>query len=215
MHIADGVLSAPVWITGFAAAAAIAALTTRHMDNEEIPKVSVVASAFFVATLIHFPVGASSIHLILNGLIGVVLGWRAFPAILLGLVLQAVIFQHGGVSVIGVNAVMIGGGSLVAYAFWRLRRRIRLPAFITERQRDVAFGALAGAVGILSSGAVLATALATTGDAFLTSAKIVFWYHIPLMLIEGAVAGACVGFLLRVKPALLSDYQPASRETPR
>lgn len=215
MHIADGVLSAPVWMSGFAATAVLAAITTRNMDNEEIPKVSVVASAFFVATLIHFPVGATSIHLILNGLIGIVLGVRAFPAILLGLALQAIIFQHGGVSVIGVNAVMIGGGALVAYGAWLMRKKIALPASIKPYQRDVAFGALAGAIGIISSGVVLALALATSGEAFWAAAQFVFWYHIPLMLIEGAVAGACVGFLLRVKPSVLSDYQPPNSETPR
>lgn len=46
---------------------------------ESIPKVGVLSSAFFVATLIHVPVGPSSIHLVLNGLMGVMLGWAAFP----------------------------------------------------------------------------------------------------------------------------------------
>lgn len=205
MHVADGVLSGPVWATGFAAAAAIAAITLKKVDLEDIPKISVVTSVFFVASLIHFPIGPSSLHLILNGLVGIVLGVRAFPAIMLGIVLQAILFGHGGVSVIGVNTVMMGVGAMAAYGIWLQRKRFNFP------QRDVAFGAAAGAVGIIVSGFILALALYTTGEALWAMAGAVFVYHIPLMLIEGAVAGACVGFLLKVKPEVLSDTQPRLR----
>lgn len=207
MHVADGVLSGPVWGAGFAAAAAIAAVTLRKVDMEDIPKISVVTSVFFVASLIHFPVGPSSLHLILNGLVGVVLGIRAFPAILLGIVLQAILFGHGGVSVIGVNTVMMGIGALCAYWVWLQRKRFKFP------QRDVAFGAIAGAVAIIVSGFILALALYTTGEALWAMAGAVFVWHIPLMLIEGAVAGACVGFLMKVKPEILSDTAPRLRST--
>lgn len=207
MHISDGVLSGPVLATGFALTAAIAGATLRRIDVEEIPKISVVTSAFFVASLIHFPVGTFSLHLILNGLVGIILGWRAFPAILLGIVLQAILFGHGGVSVIGVNTTMMGIGALAAYGVWRLRDRVQLPR-LQARQRHIVFGALAGAVSIIASGFILALALVTTGEAFVAIASLAFVYHIPLMLIEGAVAGTCVAFLLRVKPTILADYQP-------
>ena len=105
MHISDGVLSAPVLISGFVGTAAITAATIRKMDLEEIPKISVITAVFFVASLIKIPAGPTSVHLILNGLVGVILGWRAFPAILLGLILQALLFGHGGVTAIGVNAI--------------------------------------------------------------------------------------------------------------
>ncbi len=208
MHVADGILSGPVLAAGFAGTVAVAAVTLRKVDLEDIPKISVVTSAFFVASLIHIPIGPSSIHLILNGLVGVILGVRAFPAILLGLVLQAILFGHGGVSVIGVNALMLGGGALCAYGVWRLRSRYTFP------QREVVFGSLAGATGIISSGFVLALALVTTGEAFWVMAGFTFVYHIPLMLIEGAVAGACIGFLMRVKPEILADNNVVSKTAP-
>ncbi len=198
MHISDGILSGPVLIAGFAVAIPIAAYTLKQVDLEDIPKISVVTAAFFVASLIHVPIGPSSIHLILNGLIGLILGMHAFPAILLGLVLQAILFGHGGVSVIGVNAVMLGGGALCAHFVWQQRHRINLP------NRDIIFAALGGAVAIISSGFVLALALVTTGEAFLGIAWVIFAYHVPLMLIEGAVAAACIGFILRVKPSILT-----------
>jgi cobalt/nickel transport system permease protein len=201
MHISDGILSGPVLAAGFVAAIPIAAYTLKRVDLEDIPKISVVTAAFFVASLIHVPIGPSSIHLILNGLIGIILGVRAFPAILLGLVLQAILFGHGGVSVIGVNAVMLGGGALCAYAVWRQRHRFNF------RNNDIVFAALGGATGIISSGFVLALALVTTGEAFWAMASAIFAYHIPLMLIEGAVAAACIGFIMRVKPSILTELK--------
>jgi len=82
---------------------------------------------------------------------------------------------------------------------WRARRSLN---FV---QRDVVFGVLAGAAGILISGVILAGALYTSGEAFWAMAGFILVYHIPLMVIEGAVAGACVGFLMRVKPELLVE----------
>lgn len=200
MHIADGIVSGPVLATGFGITAILAAATMRNVDLEEIPKISVVTAVFFVANFIHIPFVVASIHLILNGLAGVILGKRAFMAIMLGVVLQS-FFGFGGVSVIGVNSVMLGGGALFAYGIWQCRHLVSIP------NREVIFGALAGAFGILFSGCILALALITTGEAFITSAKLVLGYHVILMVLEGAVTGACVGFLMKTKPDLLTGQR--------
>jgi cobalt/nickel transport system permease protein len=198
MHIADGILSAPVIIAGFIGTAALAAWAMRDLDLEEIPKISVAASVFFVADLIHFPLGAVSIHLVLNGLVGIVLGRRAFVAILLGVILQFLMFGHGGLTVIGVNTLMMGGGALVAYAIWQIRHRVQWP------RKEAVFGALAGGVGILFSGFILALALVTTGTELNAAAATALAWHIPLVILEGAVAATCASFLKRVKPSLLA-----------
>lgn len=200
MHIADGIVSGPVIGAGFAGMALLAAATMRNVEMDEIPKLSVAAAVFFVASFIHIPLVVASIHLILNGLVGVILGKRAFVAIMLGVILQS-FFGFGGVTVIGVNAVMLGGGALLAYGVWQLRHYVSLP------NKEVVFGALAGAFGIFFSGCVLALALVTTGEAFLVSAKLVIQYHLVLMVLEGAVTGACVGFLAKVKPDLLAGQR--------
>lgn len=64
------------------------------------------------------PIGFSSAHLILNGLLGVVLGWAAFPVIFVALLLQAVLFQFGGFTVLGVNTATMGLGALAAYGIF-------------------------------------------------------------------------------------------------
>lgn len=207
MHVSDGILSGPVITAGFIGTVAIAALTLRKMDLEEIPKISVATSAFFVASLIHIPIGPSSVHLLLNGLVGVILGWRAFPAILLGIILQAILFGHGGVTVIGVNTVMLGGGALCAYLVWQLRHQFHF------KRNEVVFGFLGGATGTIASGIILSLALITTGEAFTATAALVLGYHVPVMVIEGLVAGACAGFLMKVKPELLSGQTAIPRSS--
>ena len=202
MHISDGILSGPVLAVGFGGAAVLAATTMRRMDMEEIPKVSVITSVFFVASLIHVPLGPSSVHLILNGLVGIVLGIRAFPAILLGIILQAILFGHGGVSVIGVNSVMMGTGGLLAYGVWQIRH------YVSFKNKEVIFGALAGGTGVLVSGLILSLALLTTGEEFTVTAGAVLAAHIPIVIIETIVVGACAGFLMRAKPQLLAGNKP-------
>ena len=202
MHISDGVLSAPVLIAGFAGTAIITGITIRKMDLEEIPKISVITAVFFVASLIKIPAGPTSVHLILNGLVGVILGWRAFPAILLGLILQAILFGHGGVTAIGVNALMMGGGGLLAYMVWQLRHRVHF------KNREMIFGALAGATGVASSGIILALALLTTDKSFWAMASYVLVAHIFIIIIEAIVVGSTASFLARVKPEILAGQIP-------
>ena len=197
MHISDGILNAPILAAGFAGTVVIAAVTLRNMDLEEIPKISVITAVFFVASLIKVPIGPTSIHLILVGLVGVVLGWRAFPAVLLGLILQALLFGHGGVTVIGINALMLGGGALAGAFVWQQRFRFKI------KKTEVVFGAIAGATGVAVSGLILAGALMTAGDAFIGTAYYILAVHVPIILIEAAVVGIAAGFLHKVKPEIL------------
>lgn len=198
MHISDGILSAPVLIAGFVGTIALAAATFRKMDIDDVPKISVITSVFFVASLIHIPIGPSSVHLILNGLVGVVLGWRAFPAIMLGVILQTILFGHGGVTVIGVNCLMLGSGGMLAYGAWNLRH------FFKMRKLEALFGAIAGGIGIFGSGIILALALVTTDQAFFATAVYALSAHLPVMIVEAIVVGACAGFLAKVKPEVLA-----------
>ncbi len=115
MHISEGVLSAPVLATGAVLSLAGVAIGLKKMDYEKLPEVGVLSSVFFVASLIHVPIGPAAAHLVLNGICGLILGWMAFPAILVGLVLQGILFQFGGLTTLGINtfnmafpAVLVG-----------------------------------------------------------------------------------------------------------
>lgn len=197
MHISDGVLSLPVLVAGFAGTAGATALTLKRVGDDDVPRMAVMTAAFFVASLIHVPVGPVSAHLILNGLAGVILGAAAFPAILIGLTLQAMLFQHGGLTTLGVNACVMGLPALaVGIPFGRLRRSLGPRALAI-------FAGAAGAAAIALSGLGVAGALATTDERFVPTAKLVLIAHVPVMIIESIVTGTAVAFLLRVKPELI------------
>ena len=197
MHISDGVLSTPVSIGGYAIAVGLSALSVRKMQMDEVPKISVVTAVFFVASLIHIPVGPTSVHLILNGLAGVVLGWSAFVSIFFGLILQSILLQHGGITAIGANTCMMGLPALAAYGIFKARLLTRF------KQREAVFGAVAGAAAVLMAAILLALALVMTGEEFLGIAKLAVVAHIPIIAVEGIVVGFCAAFLARVKPEIL------------
>src|SRR5690348_3625529 len=107
VHISDGVLTWPWLAGGFAVAAALLTLGAWRLRDEEIPRIAILTAAFFIASLIHIRVGPTSIHLLLSGLVGVVLGPRAGLAIAVGLVLQVLLIQHGGYGTLGVNTFVM------------------------------------------------------------------------------------------------------------
>ncbi len=197
MHISEGVLSMPVLISGGALAAAGTAAGLNKLDYDHVPQVAVLSAAFFVASLVHIPIGPSSVHLILNGLLGLLLGWVAFPAILVGLFLQAVLFQYGGLTSLGVNTVDMALPAVVCFLVFRsgVRSNDLLTSMIS------AF--LCGLGGVLLASLMVALALVFTGKAFLGAAKIIVIAHIPVMVIEGIITAVCVKFLKKVKPEIL------------
>jgi len=195
MHISEGVLSGPVLMAGAAVAFAGTAVGLKKIDYDHMVHVAILSSAFFVASLIHVNLGPSSVHLILNGIVGLLLGWGAFPAILTGLLLQAVLFQYGGLTSLGVNTVNMALPAVICYY---------LVGPLMKRGPKYTFmgGFLAGAGSVGLAGLGVALALYFTDKNFLTVAKLVLTANLPIMIIEGIVTGFCVTFLLKVYPEI-------------
>lgn len=197
-HIPDGVLAAPVLVTGALVSAGLVGVALRRLDYERLPQAAVLAAWFFVASLVQVPAGPSSVHLLLNGLMGLLLGWTAVPAILVALVLQAVFFGYGGVLVLGVNTLNMAVPALVcALALSPLLRR-------AEPSGLFRVGALAGLLGVVLTGALVALSLAASGQGFRVAAGLILVTYLPLALVEALITGAVVAFLGRVEPGLLA-----------
>jgi len=204
MHIVDGALATEVVVAGGALAAAGTALGLKSLDMERIPQAGVLSAVFFVASLVHVPLGPSSVHLIMGGLAGLVLGWVAFPTLLIALLLQAVFFGFGGLTVLGVNTLNI---ALPAVIVWYLCR-----GGVSSRNPTTAaiWGGIAGALSIALTTLFVAFSLALSGEAFVAAAKLVFFAHIPVMAIEGALCGAAVYLMNKVKPELFGAFGPVA-----
>ncbi len=78
MHISEGVISAPILFTSGTLTAAGCAVGLKKLDYDRMAQVGILSAAFFMASLIHVPIGPSSVHLLLNGILGLLLGWGAF-----------------------------------------------------------------------------------------------------------------------------------------
>lgn len=208
MHIVDGALSGEVLAIGAALAAAGVGLGLKKMDYDHLPQVGVLSAAFFVASYIHLPLGFSSVHLILNGLIGLALGWAAFPALLVALILQAVFFGFGGFLVLGVNTLNIALPAVIM--FYLCRRGITSPV----PRNAMIWGFIGGAGAVALTTLFVAASLALSGEAFWLAAKLTLIAHIPVMLVEGFVTGAAVLLLRKVKPEFLQLSEDWFEQTP-
>jgi len=206
MHISDGVLSAQVLITGAAVAAGGTAVGLKKLDMDRMPRVAVMTAAFFVSSLIHVPLGPTSVHLLLLGLMGLLLGWSCFPAILVGLLLQSLLFQHGGLTVLGVNTVNMALPAVVVYLlFSRLIGR-------GSQVWTMIGAATAGAAAVLLSSLLTAFSLIFSGDEFIAVAKLVVAAHLPVMAIEAVISMFVVSLMKRVKPEMIPSYRFLGRK---
>ena len=193
MHISEGILSGSVLATGGVLAASGTIIGLRDMKGEDFVKVSLLSSSFFVASLIHVPVGPSSAHLVLNGLCGIILGWKSFPAILVSLFLQAILFQFGGLTTLGVNTCNMAIPAVISYYLFRplLKKNLFLTGF------------LSGFFSILLSCLFVSLSLISTNKYFLNIAKTITLVHLPIAFIEGIITGFILTFLKKTKSEIM------------
>lgn len=201
MHIAEGVLNVPVLVTGAVIGLAGVAIGLKRLKDENLMFAGMLGAAFFVASLIHVPVGMGSAHLILNGLLGVFLGPAAFPVILISLLLQAVLFQFGGLTVLGVNSATMGLGALSAYCLFNT---------LSNRIGVGGAGFIAGFSGVFVAGLLTALALAFSDEGFTSAAVAIFLSNLPVMIAEAFITFFIVRYIQKIRPELLRGFQSRS-----
>jgi len=196
MHLPDGVLSNPVAATTWVLATGGVVVGLRRLDCERIPRAGVLGAVFFVSTLIAIPFPPASVHLLLSGLMGMVLGWAAFPAILLALALQAIQFGHGGISSLGANTLVMAVPAVLCGGVFA--RGMRSP------QRAALQAFLAGAGAVVLACLLQALLLCLTDRGFLAPALALLAAHVPVIILDGLVTAWVIAFLHRVRPEMLA-----------
>lgn len=197
MHISEGVLSGAVLVVGVGLSVVGVGIGLRKLDYDQIPRVGLLSAVFFVASLVHVPIGPVSAHLVLSGLCGLILGWLAFPAILVGLSFQALLFQFGGLTTLGINTFNI--------AFPAVLIGVSCGRFVNNNNSKMRLTAefICGAGSIFLSGLLVAASLFATGQAFLPAAKLIVIAHVPIMVIEGLITIFIVEFVRKVRPEMI------------
>ena len=148
------------------------------------------AAAAFVVSTVQFPIAGLPAHLGLYGLLGIILGRRAFPVLYVCLLFQSLLLQHGGLLSLGVNSLNMGLGCFAALWIWRL---VPGPAGVRAP--------LAGFVGALLPALLLAWEfeMADYGRGFYLVASL----YSAVAAVEAAVTFLAVTFLNRAKPEVL------------
>jgi len=124
MHLHDTILLDTPTGLGLLVAGGIATTAgmivgSRKMGADETARAGMMAAFVFVASSIHVPVPLSPtpLHLGLYGLAGVLLGYRVLLVAPIAFGLQAILFGHGGLYAVGLNALNMSVGALLA-RFW-------------------------------------------------------------------------------------------------
>jgi cobalt/nickel transport system permease protein len=202
MHISEGVLSAPVLISGAVFTAAGITIGLKNMKEKDIPKTAIIATALFVASLIHVPLGPTSVHLILNGIAGILLGWQIFPAFVIALFLQSILFQFGGITVLGVNTLIHALPAMVVFYLFNLHK--------LKQDNRIYLGIIAficGALAVFLAAIMVAVSLMFTNQSFLKVAQLSVVAHAPVMVIEGIISIFIISFIKKVKPEILGGVK--------
>lgn len=197
MHISEGVLSGSVILTGAILTISGTAIGLKKMDYEKIAQVGILASAFFIASLIHVNIGVSSTHLILNGIIGLLLGWAAFPAILVALTLQSIFFQYGGITALGMNTFNMAFPAVICFYLFK-------PFIMHKHAVSMAASFACGFFAVFGVAVLMGIALIFSEENFWEVSTLIIIAHIPVMIIEGIITAFCVAFLQKVSPEMLT-----------
>jgi cobalt/nickel transport system permease protein len=194
MHISEGVLSPPVLAAGWALTAGGLAAGLKKTPVEKLPETALVSAALFLASLVHIPLGPSSIHLTLLGLAGIMLGWSALPSLFIALFLQGLLFQFGGLLSLGVNTAAMGSAALAGgFVFRLMPEKLKL------------LGAFAGgAAAVLVGTLVVAASLSLSDKDLRAAAALLFAANLPLAAVEGLMSLFIVAFLAKTLPGYVS-----------
>src|SRR6201996_976574 len=201
MHIPDNFLSTPVWATLDALALPAVVVVSREAqkatDNNRLPLLGVMGAFVFAAQMINFPVGiGTSGHLVGGTLLACLLGpWPAALVLTAILMVQALIFQDGGVLALGANVInMALAGVLAGY----------LPARFLFRTKWKAQGVfIGGTCSVLVSGVLALAELLSSGirmsGALIEVSVGLFTIN---ALIEGAITVSVLSAIERLNPGL-------------
>jgi cobalt/nickel transport system permease protein len=206
LHIPDGflslIVSAICWIITILVIGAAISRTNKSLGEKQIPLMGVMAAFIFAAQMINFPVaGGTSGHLLGGALAAIVLGpWAGMLVLTAVVAVQALLFQDGGLVVMGANILNMGIiTSAIGYGLYRSMagqsRIIKLSAAGVAAWLSVMAGALFTAIQLwLSSTSQLAVVIPA-----------MLGVHALIGLGEAFITVAALSFIMQTRPDLLGE----------
>lgn len=206
MHIPDGFLSPQVWAPLTAVSAGAVAYAARRAERdlplERVPLVGATAAFLFAAQMVNFRVAAgTSGHLLGGVLAAALLGPNAgFIAMTVVLLVQALLFQDGGVTTLGAN--LLNMGVLGCYFGWGA---FTLLSRMTRGRAALPLLGFSAWLSVVAASAACAVELSLSGFVPLRPAlAAMIGVHALIGLGEGALTVAAVSLLARWRADLVA-----------
>lgn len=207
LHIPDGLLSVPVslvcWVLAAVGVGIALWRSGKELNERQVPLMGVLAAFIFAAQMLNFTVaGGTSGHLVGGALAAVLLGpWAGILTMTTVVTIQAVIFQDGGLLVMGANVLnMAIISTLVGYGAYQgvmtLARKKRWGLF--------AGGFSAAWLSVVISAAATALQLAFSGTSPLGVAlPAMLLVHVLIGVGEGLITVGALAFVAAARRDLL------------
>lgn len=213
LHIPDGFLNLVVslifWALTIVAVGIAISKTNKSLGEKQVPLMGIMAAFIFAAQMLNFPVaGGTSGHFLGGALAAIVLGpWAGILVMTAVISVQALLFQDGGLLVMGAN--IFDMGVLTAIIGFGLYRMVSASANKTLKL------AVAGVAAWLST---VAAALLTALQLWISgtsSLQIVMpamlGVHLLIGIGEALVTVAALAFIMQARPDLLEAEKVAQK----
>lgn len=212
LHIPDGFLSLVISLIFWAITAVIVGIaiskTNKSLGEKQIPLMGVMAAFIFAAQMLNFPVaGGTSGHFLGGALAAIVLGpWAAILVTTSVIAVQALLFQDGGLLVMGANIFNMGLlTAVIGYGLYRSA---------VGKSRSVRLGA-AGLAAWLS---IVASALTTCLQLWLSGTSqlqivvpAMLGVHVLIGIGEAVITVAALAFIEQTRLDLLNEKTAAEK----
>ncbi|PSP04483.1 MAG: cobalamin biosynthesis protein CbiM [Cyanobacteria bacterium SW_12_48_29] len=215
LHIPDGFLSLPVSLFGWVIAIGLIAVSLNRVQSEyqerTVPLMGVCAAFIFAAQMINFPIpGGTSGHLVGGTLAGILLGpWAGSLVVSVVFIVQAVIFQDGGLTVLGAN--IFNMGLIGTFGGYYLYKAIRFSIGRNSWLGMLIGTAVAAWANVVVAAIFTAFELALSGTVPLgvALAAMTFW-HVLIGIGEALITVVVVSFVWQTRPDLF--YNPPRKD---
>jgi len=215
LHTPDGFLTVPIaaamWLVSLVALGVSVRRTNRTLDERQIPLMRVLAAFIFAAQMINFPVaGGTSGHLLGGVLAAVLLGpWAATLVMACVIAVQALVFQDGGLVVLGANIFNMGVvGTMGGYAVYRALTRL----LGGEVRGRIPAAGVAAWLSVVAAAAAISLELAASGTtAIEITLPVMVGVHALIGIGEALITMAALGFIRATRPDLLDLRAAAER----
>jgi cobalt/nickel transport system permease protein len=207
MHAPDGIFAAWLALIGWAITLGVIAIAVRQtrdqLGERQVPLMGVIAAAIFAGQMLNFTIpGGTSGHLLGGALAAILLGpWAAVLIMTAVIAVQALLFQDGGLLVMGLNIINMGiVTSMVGYFTHR-----RLSALSKNSTMYLAAAFIAGWLSVIVTSVFASVELALSGTSPLNLAlPAMVAVHAMIGVGEGLLTVFALRFIMAARPDLIS-----------